>query len=92
MRQFEAIVRGRVQGVSFRHYTRIEAQRLGVKGWVANLRDGTVKVVAQGSDKELTPFVRFLKHGPRAARVDDVQISWIEPSEPFTRFSVRWLR
>lgn len=91
MKQFEATVHGRVQGVSFRYYTRQEAQRLGVKGWVANQYDGTVKVVAQGSESALAHFRVFLHRGPSMARVENVELSWVEPKEIYTHFRVRWL-
>lgn len=89
--QLEATVHGRVQGVSFRHYTRLEAQRLGVTGWVANLPDGTVKVVAQGTEKALTQLAAFLHRGPAMARVVKVDIDWVEASTRFERFRIEWL-
>jgi acylphosphatase len=90
-KQFEATVHGRVQGVSFRYYTRREAQRLGVMGWVANQRDGSVRVLAQGPEEVLDRFIDFLHHGPPAALVKKVDVTWIEPSETFSQFSIRWL-
>ncbi len=91
LKQLEAVVSGRVQGVSFRYYTRQEAQRLGVMGWVANQRDGTVRVMAQGSDSILSQFIEFLHRGPSLARVENVEINWVEVTKKFTRFSIRWL-
>jgi len=88
-RQLEAIVHGRVQGVSFRYYTRLEAQRLGVTGWAANQRDGTVIVIAQGSDESLERLISYLRHGPAMARVDKLEIRWVESSEAFTDFGIR---
>lgn len=91
MKQIEAIVKGRVQGVSFRYYTRLTAERLGAVGWVANRRDGTVQVVAQADEKTLQAFVDFLHEGSPAARVDQVEVTWMEPEDSFTQFRVRWL-
>ncbi len=91
MKQFEATIYGRVQGVSFRYYTQQEAQKWGVNGWVANQRDGAVKVVAQGAEAALKSFIPFLRRGPIAARVQKVDLFWQEPAEEFTRFEVRWL-
>ena len=67
IKQLEAIVYGRVQGVSFRYYTRLEAQRLGVTGWVANQRNGTVRVVAQGQEAAVSAFIEFLHRPLRLA-------------------------
>ncbi|MFQ5420309.1 MAG: acylphosphatase [Anaerolineae bacterium] len=91
MKQFEATIYGRVQGVSFRYYTQKEAQRWGVTGWVANQRDRTVIVVAQGPEAALSPFIAFLHRGPLSARVDKVDLRWQEPTAEFTRFEVRWI-
>jgi acylphosphatase len=90
-KQLEAVVHGRVQGVSFRYYTRQEAQRLRVMGWVANQRDGTVRVIAQGSDSTISQFIDFLHRGPSMAHVDKVETKWVEVTKKFTRFSIRWL-
>jgi len=89
--QLEAIVHGRVQGVSFRYYTRLEAQKLGVTGWVANLPDGTVKVVAQGTENALAQLITFLHRGPSMARVVKVDMVWVKASARFPRFSIEWL-
>jgi acylphosphatase len=66
-------VRGRVQGVYFRHSTRIEAQRLGVRGSARNLPDGSVEVLAQGGTQALQALREWLKLGPPQARVDSVE-------------------
>jgi acylphosphatase len=64
---------GRVQGVFFRHSTRIEAERLGVCGTVRNLPDGSVEVLARGSPRILLDLQRWLQRGPVRARVDSVE-------------------
>jgi acylphosphatase len=89
-KRFEAIVHGRVQGVSFRYYTRNEAVRLGVNGWVANLPDGTVKVVAQGKEGALGALRAFLGHGPASARVDQIDLCWVDPMDDLDHFEIRW--
>lgn len=91
MKQIEAIVKGRVQGVSFRYHTRLTAERLGVVGWVANRRDGTVQVVAQADEETLQKFIDFLHQGSPAAYVDRVNVTWMEPDDTFEQFRVRWL-
>ncbi len=70
------LVSGRVQGVAFRAYTVDEAERLGVSGWVRNLSDGRVEVLAEGERGALEALVRFCQRGPPAARVDGVEIAW----------------
>ncbi len=68
-----ALVRGGVQGVGFREATRREAQRLGVMGWVRNAEDGGVQVHAEGPEAAVEKLLAFLREGPPAARVGDVE-------------------
>ena len=89
-KRIEAIVRGRVQGVSFRYYTQKEAQRLGITGWIRNQPDGSVMTIAEGEEPVLTAFVQFLHHGPPAARVSDVNWSWQEATGEFRAFEVSY--
>ena len=74
-------VRGRVQGVGFRWFVDFEARQLGLAGWVRNNPDGTVEVLAMGTEQQLAALQQKLHKGPRAARVDDVQESPAEPVE-----------
>jgi acylphosphatase len=86
-----AVVHGYVQGVNFRYYTTRTARRLGLRGWVANRRDGTVETVAEGRRSELGEFVDFLHRGPPAASVQDVDVAWENPTGQFHGFTVRYL-
>jgi acylphosphatase len=72
------LIRGLVQGVGFRHATRGEAQRLGLRGWVRNCADGSVEVVALGVDEQLEALARWARRGPPAARVDSVDVTSLE--------------
>lgn len=77
------IIRGRVQGVGFRWWTRREAVRLGVVGSVRNLPDGTVSVRAVATPAVLERFRGVLSSGPPLARVDRiVEIEFGTGSEP----------
>ena len=69
------IVRGRVQGVGFRWFVEREAHLLGIAGWVRNNHDGSVEVLAQGTRDQLSGLHGRLREGPRAARVDAVEVS-----------------
>ncbi|RIK44748.1 MAG: acylphosphatase [Chloroflexi bacterium] len=90
MKRIIATVHGIVQGVSFREYTRREATRLRLTGWVANQPDGTVKVVAEGAEAALQQLVQWLRRGPPAARVDQVEVVWSETTGEFHQFGIRW--
>jgi acylphosphatase len=73
------VMSGRVQGVAFRQTAAEEAHRLGVNGWVRNLPDGRVEVVAEGEEVAIGALVAWCKRGPRLARVEDIRIT----HEPF---------
>lgn len=81
-------VHGIVQGVFFRHSTRLQAERLGVVGTVENQPGGTVRVVAEGSRRQLEELVGWLRVGPDAAVVDRVDVSWAEATGPFPAFRI----
>jgi acylphosphatase len=67
------LVRGVVQGVGFRWFVLREAHRLNVRGWVSNLPDGSVEVVADGPSGSLEQLEKALAHGPRSADVSGVE-------------------
>jgi acylphosphatase len=67
------LVTGKVQGVYFRHSARLEAKRLGVRGLARNLSDGSVEVLAQGSQIAVDALRQWLHRGPAHARVDSVR-------------------
>ena len=68
------LIAGRVQGVYYRASTVEQASRLGLHGWVRNLADGRVEVVAAGQIGALTELASWLWQGPPAARVDSVHV------------------
>ena len=74
--RFEATVHGLVQGVFFRHNTRLVATRLGLTGAVRNRPDGTVKVCAEGPREQLDRLLAWLHHGPELAEVESVEVEW----------------
>lgn len=74
MQAIRCIVAGRVQGVYYRAATADRAQRLQLDGWVKNLADGRVEVVAAGEPEAVAALARWLFEGPPAARVEAVRI------------------
>jgi len=67
------LVSGRVQGVAFRAHTAAEARALGLSGWVRNLRDGRVELVAQGPAAAVDALEAWCRVGPSLARVDGIE-------------------
>jgi len=86
-----AVVHGLVQGVNFRSFVIRRAAELGLTGYVRNvLLDGTVEVVAEGEREKLERLLRHLEVGPRASRVERVDVSWSEYGGDFSRFDVKY--
>ncbi len=90
MKRAHIWVSGRVQGVWFRATAREIANRLGLKGWVRNLPDGRVEIVAEGDESALDEFIKWCWEGPPLARVEDVEVEWERPTGEFRSFEVRY--
>jgi acylphosphatase len=89
--RMRAIVKGIVQGVGFRYFTVYQAQRIGgITGYVRNLRDGNVEVVAEGEREKLEQLLAQLRKGPTGAHVTGVDVFWENPTGEFTNFGIRW--
>ena len=84
------LISGKVQGVGFRHFTRQNAMRLGVRGYAKNLPNGKVEVVAEGDKATLDEFVKILWKGPPASRVEDVKVEARPHSGEYTSFGVKY--
>jgi acylphosphatase len=82
-------VRGIVQGVNYRWFTQRHASELHLTGYVRNLMDGSVQVVAEGPRAEIEQLLETLRAGPSAAVVESVDVEWHAPSGEFDRFEVR---
>jgi acylphosphatase len=89
IRRVQIIIRGVVQGVGFRMYTMREAERLGLSGYVRNLPDGSVEIVAEGDANAVGRLIAWARHGPRAAVVEEIDVADQEPTGAFAGFEVR---
>jgi len=78
MEQIRVVVHGVVQGVGFRYHTRQVAQQLGVTGFVRNQPDGTVEIVAAGTQAQVQALLQWAHRGPASAQVSQVD------TEPYT--------
>ncbi len=86
----EIVVEGRVQGVGFRHYAYRRAEALGLAGYVMNLKDGRVRVHAEGSRDLIEELTRLLEKGPPLSRVERVAVRWLPATGRFSTFDVRY--
>ena len=85
---FQATVAGRVQGVFFRVFVTDHARELGLTGWVRNLPDGSVEVLAEGARPDLEKLVELLHQGPPASQVTDVRTRWTVYAGKYTEFAI----
>ena len=79
-------ISGRVQGVFFRESMRDRAEQLNVTGWVRNCADGTVEAIAQGDAFEVGRLIEWAQRGPRAAKVDKVEVEFAEEEVHYAIF------
>ena len=77
------IVKGHVQGVGFRWATLEQALQRGLCGWVRNCRDGSLEVLAKGTESTLSSFKTWLWQGPSGSRVSEIHVT-LEEQEPAT--------
>ncbi|MCX7990851.1 MAG: acylphosphatase [Proteobacteria bacterium] len=88
MKRVKVIVEGKVQGVFFRQSTKEVAVSLGLSGYVKNLKDGNVEVVAEGEDESVEKLLQWLKKGPPLAKVVDLQLEYLPLTNDKSEFSI----
>jgi acylphosphatase len=83
------VITGRVQGVGFRWFAHDAAARQGVHGWVRNLADGSVEVVAEGEEASVDVLEAAVRRGPSSARVERFDVEEIAPAARTAGFEIR---
>lgn len=86
MRQAHLLISGFVQGVGFRAFVRNNAEKLGLTGWVRNLADKRIEIIAQGDDKMLQEFIKICSRGPFLSEVKSVAVEWEESLKTYSKF------
>jgi acylphosphatase len=89
MPQWEIQIKGRVQGVGFRYLAREHALRLGLKGYVRNLPDGSVYIIADAEEAIIESYCKLLRLGNGFSRVDDMSIEPMESLKEYYDFEIR---
>ena len=84
-------VDGRVQGVAYRFFAEKYAARLGITGWVRNLADGRVEVLAEGASHQVETFLERLREGPSLARIDGFDVRREPSTGEFPDFRIAFL-
>jgi acylphosphatase len=86
--RLHAKITGYVQGVGFRYFVLQNANDLGLTGWVRNLWDGRVEVIAEGPHDDLNQLLVKLRRGPISAEVENVDYEFSDAKGEFQRFGV----
>ncbi|MBP1929765.1 acylphosphatase [Methanolinea mesophila] len=90
MKRITANVSGRVQGVGYRYFVTDRACEIGVKGYAKNLADGSVEVVAEGTESRLREFAGTLSaKDDSVIRVEGIEIEWSDATGEFAGFGIR---
>jgi acylphosphatase len=89
-KRLHLIIKGRVQGVFYRASARDAAIKLGLKGWVRNIPDGSVEAVFEGHEKALSQVLQWCRKGPPGAYVSKIEEKWDEHTGEFDRVDIRY--
>ena len=88
MFRIHIMVSGKVQKVWFRKYTQVKATELGITGWVKNLFNNAVEIIAEGDMDSLTELTGWLQDGPPLAEVQKLSIEWQQSENMFESFEI----
>lgn len=87
-KKVRALIYGLVQGVGLRYSVQRKASQLGLTGFVKNLPDGSVELVAEGEEDLINELIEYVKTGIRWARVEKVELEWSEWEGKYRRFEI----
>jgi acylphosphatase len=87
-KRVRVLIAGKVQGVFFRMETRLSADRIGVKGWVRNTRDGKVEAVFEADEIRVAEMINWCKTGALLSRVSGIDVTEEEWIGEFTSFEI----
>jgi len=82
-------ISGMVQGVFYRAFTKENAEKLGLTGFVMNMPDGRVEAVIEGDENKIRTLLEILKKGPNGASVDNLDVRWEKARNEFDGFEIR---
>ena len=90
MKRAHILYFGQVQGVGFRYTAQDIAMSLSITGWVKNLEDGRVEIVAEGKEKDLNEFLDKISKGQLGRYIKNSELSWEKPTGEFDVFDIRF--
>ena len=89
IKRVHLLIEGRVQGVGYRYSACAEGEYRSLAGWVRNLPDGRVELVAEGPGAAVESLVEWCRQGPRYAAVRQVDVAWEAPGDEPSGFRIR---
>lgn len=89
MKQARINIQGKVQGVFFREFINKAARKFGLKGYVKNMRDNSVDVVAEGDEESINSLIAECRKGPLMAHVENIDVEYGKPENEFDNFYIR---
>ncbi len=90
MKRAHILYTGQVQGVGFRYTAQDIAMSLSITGWVKNLKDGKVEIVAEGKEEYLNEFLDKISKGQLSRYIMDTELFWGKPTKEFDGFDIRF--
>jgi len=88
MLRYHIIIHGDVQGVGFRYFTQKNASLYGINGWVRNKIDGTVEIDAEGSETNMTEFIKAVERGNRYSLVESANTEKLSDMKNYKSFNI----
>lgn len=88
MKRAHVVYSGHVQGIGFRYTAQDIAMSLGLTGWVKNLTDGRVEIVAEGREEDIKELLDKISKGFLGSYIADVELSWEKPAGEFDSFEI----
>ncbi|MHB1660663.1 MAG: acylphosphatase [bacterium] len=88
VKSYRAVIKGIVQGVNFRNFTKLEAERIGVKGYVRNTHDGHVEAFFEGEEEKIKEMIASVHVGPPSCRVKEVKLYEQDSLSDFNDFKI----
>lgn len=88
VKSYRVVIKGIVQGVNFRNFTKLEAQRLGVRGYVRNTFDGDVEAYFEGEEDRLKEIIASVHIGPPSSRVKEIKLYEQDGLSDFNDFKI----
>jgi acylphosphatase len=90
LKQIHVNVSGNVQGVGFRYFSQMKAVQYNIRGWVRNCEDGSVEIVAEGTEDNLQLYLEDVRKGNPFSTVDDIMVKEIDEIKGYHSFKIKY--